>query len=210
MSSLSPQIASFSNPFNISADSYKFSLDFNQSIPNIMNSNNDYLMNDSNALISNNAHFCPNTEKKMGSEPLKQYFNVLADATEGTNVLPLPDKKITYGIYNVAYRENNCLPNPEPKEIQIPELSNSTTVTTIEPSSSFIHQNLESFVNQRPNVNVYPPSPISPKIRVNSPYSFIDSNATLTPSSRNETSTPVSSLTFNSNSSFVDDDSYTQ
>jgi len=40
----------------------------------------------------------------MGSEPLKQYFNVLADATEGTNVLPLPDKKITYGIYNVAYR----------------------------------------------------------------------------------------------------------
>jgi len=67
MSSLSPQIASFSNPFNISADSYKFSLDFNQSIPNIMNSNNDYLMNDSNALISNNGiyYYCRNCNKSF-------------------------------------------------------------------------------------------------------------------------------------------------
>jgi len=214
MSSLSPQISSFSNPYNISADSIKFSLDFNQSIPNIMNSSNDYLMNDSNAYISKNTLFCQGAEsigeKKMGSEPLKQYFSALADATDGTNVLPLPDKKISYGIYNVAYREKNCLPTPEPKEIQIPELSNSTTVTTIPPSIPFIHQNLGNCINQNHNLRAYPPSPISPKIRINSPYSYIDSNATLTPSSRNEASTPVSSLTFNSNNSLVDDDSFIQ
>ncbi|OUM65936.1 hypothetical protein PIROE2DRAFT_7011, partial [Piromyces sp. E2] len=156
MSSLSPQISSFSNPFNISADSIKFSLDFNQSIPNIMNSNNDYLMNDSNSFNSKSALFCQGAEnitgeKKMSNEPLKQYFSALANATEGTNVLPLPDKKNTFGICNNVCRENNCLKTPEQREIQIPELSN-TPVTTKEPSTTFIHNNLGNFVNQHQNV----------------------------------------------------------
>jgi len=42
-------------------------------------------------------------ERKLGGEPLKQYFNVLADATDGTNVLPLPEKIVTFGVCNVAY-----------------------------------------------------------------------------------------------------------
>ncbi|ORX57883.1 hypothetical protein BCR36DRAFT_580451 [Piromyces finnis] len=180
-----------------------------------MNSSNDYLMNDSNAFVSKNTLFCQSAEnlvgeKKMGGEPLKQYFSVLADATEGINILPLPDKKSSLGIYNVA-REKNNLSTPEPKEIQIPELSNSTTVTTvITPSIPFIQQNTGNFRNQHQNLKSYPLSPVSPKIRVNSPCSFIDSNATLTPSSRNDSSTPVSSLTLNSNSSVVDDYSFTQ
>jgi len=55
MSSLN-QKSSISNPFNISSDSFKFSLDFNHSIPDIMNSNNEHIMKDSNAFVSNNCN----------------------------------------------------------------------------------------------------------------------------------------------------------
>jgi len=224
MSSLSPQISSFSNPFSISSDSFDISLDLNQSIPNIMNSGNDILMNDPNGFVSKSALFYPGaetimSEKKVGGEPLKQYFSALVNGSDGTNVLPLPDKKITYGIYNVAYRENNCT-TPETKDFQVPELSNGVTVTTTPPSSTFIQQPLtREYCNpQRTNVNnAFPPSPVSPKFRTmvsNSPYSYIDSNVTLTPGSRNEGSTPVSSLTYNgsilSNNSIVDDDACNQ
>eukprot|EP00833_Pecoramyces_ruminatium_P006457 jgi/Orpsp1_1/1180489/evm.model.c7180000073611.1 len=224
MSSLSPQISSFSNPFSISSDSIEFSLDINQSIPNIMNSNNDYLINDPNAFVSKNALFSSGAEaiigeKKVGGEPLKQYFSALANGSDGTNVLPIPDKKITYGIYNVAFRENNCSIQ-ETSEIQVPELSNNTVATP--PSTTFVHQQLsgEYYSSQRSNANVFPPSPVSPKFRSmnnnSSPYSYIDSNITLTPSSRNETSTPISFLTHNSSihsnnsNSTLEDDGFTQ
>jgi len=215
MSSLSPQINSFSNPFDISSDNLKFELDLNQTLPNIMNSSNDFIVNEQGATyISNNALYCPSIEKKVGGEPLKQYFSALA--TDGTNVLPIPDKKIIYGIYNVAYREKNCLSTPEPKESHISEVSGISTPQ----STPFIKPVLSGEYYNHPqglNVKAFPPSPVSPKINTlgnNSPYSYFDSNVTLTPGSRNEVATPVSSLTYNSsivsNNSTVDDDSFTQ
>jgi len=51
-----------------------------------------------------------------------------------------------------------------------------------------------------------PPSPISPKFAIlnnSSPYSSVDSNVTLTQSSRNEGSTPASTLTINSNNNVM-------
>jgi len=199
MSSLN-QKSSISNPFNISSDSFKFSLDFNHSIPDIMNSNNEHIMKDSNAFVSNNSCNYQSTEivgeRKLGGEPLKQYFNVLADATDGTNVLPLPEKIVTFGVCNVAYGENNCLSTPKTKGTQLPELSNPSTVNSTFSSTPLVHH----------IINNLPPSPISPKYTIhnnNSPYSSVDSNVTLTQGSRNEVSTPTSTLTINSNNNVM-------
>ncbi|ORX76213.1 hypothetical protein BCR32DRAFT_271404 [Anaeromyces robustus] len=225
MSSLSPQIDSFFQPFNNSSDNLKFILDLeqtlpdnikfildsNQTIPNIMNSSNDYLVSDQGAnYISNNALYCPSAEKK--GEPLKQYFSALA--TDGTNVLPIPDKKIIYGIYNVAYREKSCLSTPETKEIKTEVSGSGITTPQLTP---FLNPRLSGEYcsqSQTLNVKAFPPSPVSPKINSlgnSSPYSFLDSNATLTPGSRIEASTPLSTLTYNgsivSNNSTIDDDS---
>jgi len=50
------QISSLSNPLKISTDNFKFLLDTNQSIPDIVNSNNNQKMSDSNAFVSNNCN----------------------------------------------------------------------------------------------------------------------------------------------------------
>jgi len=121
----------------------------------------------------------------------------------------LPDKKIIYGIYNVAYRENQGLSSPVSSEAN--GISTPQTTPYLAPRLSGEYCNHPQVLN----VKAYPPSPVSPKFNTlgnTSPYSIVDSNATLTPGSRNEVYTPVSSLTHNnsitSNSSTIDSDSY--